>query len=487
MEKNENESKSPGFGARHIFVILGALGFANVYAMRVNLSVAIVYMVNYTAINNSSSTNSTSNHDGPFVWDEAKQGIILGMFFYGYVLTQFPGGRLAELIGGKWLFGIGVLITAVFTLLTPIAANTSIYFLYVVRIIEGLGEGVTFPAMLAMIARWSSPQERSRFTAFSYAGACLGTVISMPACGYLCEYVGWESAFYVFGAIGIVWFIFWAFLVFDSPDKHPRISQKEKEFLESCLTQFEAEKPKSIPWKSIVTSVPVWAIVATHVTQNFGYYVLLTELPNYMKNVLNWDLKSKGVLSGMPYLAMWIVSMIGSVVVDHIIEKEMFFSRTGIRKISNTIATFGPAMALLGASFVGHNPTAAMALLIVAVGCNGFIYAGEQSAMLDIANNFAGTLMGVINALGNTMGFVAPMIVGYIIKGHNDVQHWQYVFWIATSVYTFGTIMFLLFGSAVEQPWNREAEIIDSYAHLGHDNPAYSVSVSQYDDTVMKK
>ena len=47
--------------------------------------------------------------------------------------------------------------------------------------------------------------------------------------------------------------------------------------------------------------------------------------------------------------------------------------------------------------------------------------------------------------------------------------------------------MFLFFGSAVEQPWNREAEIIDSYAHLGHDNPAYSVSVSQYDDTVMKK
>ena len=39
--------------------------------------------------------------------------------------------------------------------------------------------------------------------------------------------------------------------------------------------------------------------------------------------------------------------MIGSVAVDHIIEKEMFFSRTGIRKISNTVAAFGSAMALL--------------------------------------------------------------------------------------------------------------------------------------------
>ena len=53
-----------------------------------------------------------------------------------------------------------------------------------------------------------------------------------------------------------------------------------------------------------------------------------------------------------------------------------------------------------GASFTGDHPTTAMVLLTVAVGCNGFIYSGEQSAMLDIANNFAGTLMGVINALG---------------------------------------------------------------------------------------
>ena len=39
--------------------------------------------------------------------DDDYQGVILGMFFYGYVLTQLPGGRLAEIMGGKWLFGGG--------------------------------------------------------------------------------------------------------------------------------------------------------------------------------------------------------------------------------------------------------------------------------------------------------------------------------------------------------------------------------------------
>ena len=60
------------------------------------------------------------------------------------------------------LLKTGVLVTAVFTLVTPVAAHTSLTLLYVVRVIEGLGEGVTFPAMLAMIARWSAPEERSR-------------------------------------------------------------------------------------------------------------------------------------------------------------------------------------------------------------------------------------------------------------------------------------------------------------------------------------
>ena len=66
----DDEKKQTVLGTRHIFVFLGFLGFANVYAMRVNLSVAIVYMAQ------------------DFDWDEKTNGVILGMFFYGYVLTQ---------------------------------------------------------------------------------------------------------------------------------------------------------------------------------------------------------------------------------------------------------------------------------------------------------------------------------------------------------------------------------------------------------------
>ena len=71
----------------------------------------------------------------------------MGSFFYGYVLTQVPGGRLAETLGGKRIFGIGILITSILTFLTPPAAHLSVPALVIVRILTGVGEGVTFPVI----------------------------------------------------------------------------------------------------------------------------------------------------------------------------------------------------------------------------------------------------------------------------------------------------------------------------------------------------
>merc|ERR1719323_2887104 len=149
---------------------MGFLGFANVYAMRVNLSVAIVAMVNNTAIASNSSiidnstcpvsANSTEGPppDGPFAWGAKEQGWILGAFFFGYVVTQLPGGRLAEKNGGKRLYGGGILITSIFTLLTPLAATISLPLFIIVRVIEGFGEGVTFPVMHALLAQVRPPR-----------------------------------------------------------------------------------------------------------------------------------------------------------------------------------------------------------------------------------------------------------------------------------------------------------------------------------------
>ena len=67
------------------------------------------------------------------------QGYILGSYFWGYIVTQVPGGRIAEMYSAKWVIWACVFLQAILSLLTPPAAYISYVAVIVVRIIEGLG------------------------------------------------------------------------------------------------------------------------------------------------------------------------------------------------------------------------------------------------------------------------------------------------------------------------------------------------------------
>ncbi|GIX96269.1 hypothetical protein CDAR_277921 [Caerostris darwini] len=364
---------------RYIISLLGFLGLFNVYAMRVNLSVAIVAMVNDTSSHFSNESHRAlacpelmsyepQTVDDTFKgekynWDSKVQGVILGSFFYGYFITQLPGGILAEKYGAKWLFGGGILVTAIFSLLTPLAADLGTPVFIAVRVLEGFGEGVTFPAICATISRWSPIVERSRISTFIFIGAQIGNVISMPVSGLLCStdlLGGWPSVFYVFGTVSCVWFLFWSIIVYETPSDHPGISKEELHY----ILKNEEEKPKekpSIPWKAIFTSLPMWALIVTHAGHNFGFLILLTELPTYLSGILHFDITSNGLLSGLPYVAQAIFSLIASYIMDKIRENGKLHITT-IRKISNSIGLFGPAICLLFITISGCQPYLIVAL-----------------------------------------------------------------------------------------------------------------------------
>lgn len=74
-----------------------------------------------------------NQQEGEFDWDETLQGLILGSFFWGYAFTNIPGGRAAEYLGGKLVFGLGIVASAFLTLVTPVSARTSTELLITVR------------------------------------------------------------------------------------------------------------------------------------------------------------------------------------------------------------------------------------------------------------------------------------------------------------------------------------------------------------------
>lgn len=84
------------------------------------------------------------------------------------------------------------------------------------------------------------------------------------------------------GIVGVFWFVMWNILVYERPIKDPGISEEELKYITESLGTTEKSKVVH-PWKSILTSVPVWAIMAAHFSENWGFYTFLTQLPKYMK------------------------------------------------------------------------------------------------------------------------------------------------------------------------------------------------------------
>ncbi len=75
-------------------------------------------------------------------------------------------------------------------------------------------------------------------------------MIIYPLAGFLCDLEalggGWPLAFYIPGLMGVVWFIVWVFLVYDSPQTHPRISDDEKEYIITSIG--DAKKISVLPF-----------------------------------------------------------------------------------------------------------------------------------------------------------------------------------------------------------------------------------------------
>jgi len=110
-----------------------------------------------TEIRNLTLDNGTFIQQQDFNWNSKQKGLVLSSFFYGYITTQFIGGYLSLKYGGNIIFGCGIGVTAILTLLTPYAASLSIYALVAVRIIEGVFEGMTFPACFHVWSKWAPP------------------------------------------------------------------------------------------------------------------------------------------------------------------------------------------------------------------------------------------------------------------------------------------------------------------------------------------
>ena len=396
------------------------------YIDRVNISVAIIPMA------------------AELGWDVETQGVVLSAFFVGYLLTQIIGGRLADRFGGKVVLGTGVLLWSLFTVLTPPAAFVGLGMLIAARIGMGLGEAVTYPSIYSLYSRWVPVPERARAMALNNSGIPLGTVFALIVTPLIAETLGWEWAFYLFGALGVVWFAGWQRKTAASPDRHPDITRAE---LDHIAVSVPADSG-AVPTPSIAQFLrcgPVWAIIVCHFCNNWSLYVLLSWLPTFVNQGLGVDFAAVGWFTMIPHIASFFGLNVAGGVADRLIKRGMGVGK--VRKIMQTIGFGGISLALL---IVGEVENAAMAIAVMSVGSaiGAFVTGGFAINHMDIAPRSAGTLMGITNTAGTIPGIIGVYVSGLILAWTGS---WALVFQVAAGVTLFGLVFYLLFSSGEKQ------------------------------------
>uniref|UniRef100_A0A3B4AJB2 Major facilitator superfamily (MFS) profile domain-containing protein n=1 Tax=Periophthalmus magnuspinnatus TaxID=409849 RepID=A0A3B4AJB2_9GOBI len=401
-----------GLPKRYIIAMLSGLGFCISFGIRCNLGVAIVEMVN----NNTVYINGTPViQKAQFNWDPETVGLIHGSFFWGYIVTQIPGGFISNKLSANRVFGAAIFLTSVLNMFIPSAARVHYGCVMFVRILQGLVEGVTYPACHGLWSKWAPPLERSRLATTSFCGSYAGAVIAMPLAGVLVQYVGWPSVFYVYGVFGFIWYIMWLLLAYGSPAAHPTITDEERLYIEAAIGESTSKQSKfKTPWRRFFTSMPVYAIIVANFCRSWTFYLLLISQPAYFEEVFGFPISKVGILSAVPHMVMTIVVPIGGQLADFL-RTNKIMSTTNVRKLMNC-GGFGMEATLLLVVGFSHTRAVAISFLVLAVGFSGFAISGFNVNHLDIAPRYASILMGISNGVGTLSGMVCPLIVGALTK-----------------------------------------------------------------------
>ncbi len=287
-------------------------------------------------------------------YDSAAQGLVLSAFFWGYIWLQLGGGFLSDRFGGQRVLAAGVAVWSLATLLTPVAAKTSFAVLLAVRILLGLGEGVNFPTIHSLAARWTPPSERARVIALNFSGMYLGTVVAFIVSPLIIVALGWPALFYLSGTAGALWVAVWMIKAADRPEDARNISAEELAKITSARTA--EPRARRVPWARIAREPAVWAIVLAQSCSNFGFNIVLLWLPTYLNHSFGVRLERVGALALVPWIATFAISNLGGWVADAMLKRGV--SVATARKLMQSLAFALGAAPLLALPRAGSPWTA---------------------------------------------------------------------------------------------------------------------------------
>jgi sugar phosphate permease len=390
---------------RWIVLAVSWLVFFVAFLDRVNLSVAMPLIVK------------------DFGFSPEQAGYLFSAFFITYTLFQVPGGYLSDRIGPKKVLVFALLWWSVMTMATGIARTFSQFFL--VRVLFGIGEGLQPPCAFKLNSNWFPNRERATANAIFTSACSFGPAIAPSIAVAIIGMWGWPSLFYIFGALGFLILPALIYLVKNSPEEDPGVSDEEFDYITSGQGEIATEAAKTttacaasaahggVGLMSVLKNRNIILLALTYFGFMCAFFGLLSWLPSYLVKERGFEMVKMGIFSGLPFLALGIAQPFGGWLSDRVF--------SGRRKMQAIVVNLAAGPVLYGV-IAAPTETIAMTLLV----CTGFLVGmafGPLWAMPmeSVKRSHVGTATGVMNAGGSIGGILSPTIIGYLVgmSGYN--------------------------------------------------------------------
>lgn len=349
-------------------------------------------------------------------------GYLFSAFSWAYVLAQLPAGWLLDRFGAIRVYGVALCLWSLITLAQGFVdlgpAGWIVPGLFALRFLMGLVEAPLSPGNSSIAASWFPVAERGTATSIYNSAQYVAVLVFVPFMGVLVHKLGWESVFWVMGALGVVLAGVWARTMY-TPQQHPGINALELEHLRqggANLDSGSAQRTNSrfrlSDLKLFLSSRQMLGIYLGQYCLTSMQYFFLTWFPIYLVKGRGMNILDVGFVSMLPAVAGFIGGILGGIISDRL-------TRNGC---SLSVARKVPFVTglLLSSSVLFCNFTdstyVVVALMTLALFGKG-LAAVNFALVADTApRHLVGLAGGLFNLFGSLSGIVTPIVIGYALQ-----------------------------------------------------------------------
>lgn len=340
-----------------------------------------------------------------FGWSETDYADIVFAFQTAYALGLLIAGRVIDRVGVRWGYAIAVVVWSAFGMAH--AAASSVATFAAARFGLGLGEAGNFPAAIKATADWFPKRERALATGILNSGSNIGAIATPLMVPPLVLAWGWQSAFLITGAVGIIWVAIWL-LVYRAPDGNARVSAAELAHIRSD----PPEQTEPIAWRSLLRYRQTWAFAIAKFLTDPIWWFFLFWLPDFFGKNYGLDLKT----FGPALVAIYVVADVGSIgggwLSSHLIKRgwtinagrktAMLVCAVCVLPVSAAIyaENLGVAVAIIGLAAAAHQGWSA----------NLFTLASDV-----MPRRAVGSVVGIGGMAGAVGGMAMSKYAGYVL------------------------------------------------------------------------